>query len=95
MTKVKGGHHTQALKEERKSKKHRQRNRLVKSKIKTLCKKVEAAIQDKKVDEAKKIFLDAVKKLDKAAAKKVIPKNKVARKKSQLSRKINAATIKL
>ena len=47
------------------------------------------AINKGNIDEAKKFFLDAMCKLDKAANKKIIHKNKASRKKSVLNKKLN------
>jgi flap endonuclease-1 len=43
------------------------------------------------IEEAKKLFSDATKKIDQACTKGVIVKNTAARKKSSLSKKLNAA----
>ena len=43
------------------------------------------------MDEAKKLFSEATKRIDQACAKGVIVKNTAARKKSSLSKKMNAA----
>lgn len=61
------------------------RNKMTKSALKTAIKKVDAA---EGADKAEAVKL-AVKKVDQAAAKGLIHKNKAARKKSQLARKLN------
>ena len=94
MTKLKSGRHTQALKSQRQDKKRQQRNIAVKTKIRTIAKKVELAVRQGKPEEAKKIFLQAMKTLDKAANKKVIPKRRASRKKSRLAKKINTLKAK-
>jgi len=88
MVKLKFGRHTQALKSQRQDKKRRQRNLAVKTRIRTIAKKVELAVAQGKPEEAKKIFLQAMKELDKAASKKVIPKKRASRKKSRLAKKV-------
>ena len=65
-------------------------NRMVKSALKTVIKKFEAAVAANNVDEAKVLFNGAVKALDMAAQKGVVHKNMVARKKSRLAAKLNA-----
>lgn len=65
-------------------------NRMVKSALKTIIKKFEAAVAANNVDEAKVLFNGAVKALDMAAQKGVAHKNMVARKKSRLAAKLNA-----
>jgi small subunit ribosomal protein S20 len=72
--------------------KRREHNRAVK---KTLRKQLKAVFEvghdkAKSVDELNKEALVAIKKLDKAAARRVIHPNTAARKKSQIARLINA-----
>ena len=66
------------------------RNNSIKSGYKTAIKKAEAAIESNNMEEAKKLTSFATKKIDQACAKGVIVKNTAARKKSQLSKKLNA-----
>lgn len=66
------------------------RNSMIKSAYKTTIKKFEKAVEDNKVDEAKALFVEATKKIDQACSKGVIVKNTAARKKSALSKKLNA-----
>ncbi len=68
------------------------RNNMIKSGYKSAIKKFEEAIEAGKVDEAKVLFVQATKKIDQACTKGVLVKNTAARKKSQLSKKINTAT---
>ena len=58
--------------------------------IKSAIKSFEQALESGNIDEAKKLFSEATKKIDQACAKGVIVKNTAARKKSQLSKKLNA-----
>ena len=67
------------------------RNNMIKSAYKTSVKKFEQAIADNNMDEAKTLFSEATKKIDQACSKGVIVKNTAARKKSALSKKLNAA----
>jgi small subunit ribosomal protein S20 len=60
------------------------RNRTYKSKARTLIKKAFIIIEEGNIDNAKAATLDAVKALDKAAAKGVIHKNNASRRKSRL-----------
>jgi len=94
MAKLKFGQHTQALKSQRKDKRRRLRNLAIKTRIKTIAKKVEMAVSRGKPEEAKKIFIQAMKELDRAASKKVIPKKRASRKKSRLAKKVNALIAK-
>lgn len=66
-------------------------NNMIKSAYKTAVKKFEEAIEAGKMDEAKALFAEATKKIDQACTKGVIVKNTAARKKSALSKKLNAA----
>ena len=69
--------------------KRAERNKAVKSELKTRSKK---AVNDVGTDEADESLRLAVKRLDMAAAKGVIHKNQAARRKSRLMRKVNAAS---
>lgn len=67
------------------------RNRSYKSAIKTATKKLETAINAGDMEQAKTIFINVEKQLDKAASKGIIHKNTVARKKARLTKKLNKA----
>ena len=67
------------------------RNNMIKSSYKTAVKKFDEAIEAGNIEEAKKLFSDATKKIDQACTKGVIVKNTATRKKSSLSKKLNAA----
>ncbi len=66
----------------------RARNRSTKSTLRTLLRKVRAAIDAKKLDESEAEFRALVKKLDQAADANVIHANAAARTKSRLSHAI-------
>ncbi|MCS7151219.1 MAG: 30S ribosomal protein S20 [Endomicrobia bacterium] len=89
MAKLKGGRHTSTLKELRKSIKRRKRNLILKNKIKQLRKQILELIQEKKLDEAKKLLPQFYKAVDKAAKVHYIHKNKAARLKSSVASKLN------
>jgi small subunit ribosomal protein S20 len=81
--------HTKSAKKSlRQDQKRRDRNRAVKKALKAELKKFQAAVQAGNADAAKTEFVAVVKKLDKAAARKVIHPNAAARKKSQLARQL-------
>jgi len=65
------------------------RNKMVKSSMRTAIKKFEAALNSGNLDEAKVLLVEAIKKIDKAAAKGVIHANAAARHKSRLTLKLN------
>ncbi|MCK5534332.1 30S ribosomal protein S20 [bacterium] len=89
MAKLKTGRHTSVIKALRQSKKNHLRNVSAKSKIKTLIKKLEKNITDKKLPEAKIALKEIFSNLDKAAGKNIIHKNTASRKKARLSKKIS------
>lgn len=66
-----------------------EKNRAVKSGLKTKIKKFDAVLTNG--EDVSAAFVNAVKSVDKAAAKGAIHKNAAARKKSQLAKKLNAA----
>ena len=65
-------------------------NRALKSNLKTVIKKAEAAIANAAEDREAVVKL-AVKKIDQASAKGLLHKNNAARKKSSLANKLNAS----
>ena len=78
-----------AFKELRKAKKRHLRNIGVISELKTLNKKFLNLVSEKNSEQAKKILNQLIVKLDKAATKKIIHKNKASRKISRLRRRLN------
>jgi len=82
--------HTRSAKKQlRKNLSRRLHNRAVKKAVKTQIKKVFEVARDGSLDQLQKEFVVAAKKLDKAAAKRVVHPNMAARKKSQLARLLN------
>ena len=79
-------HTRNAKKSMRKNEKRRLLNRAAKSAIRTQLKKFAAVAEDGKVEDLRKEYNLAARKLDKAAAKRVVHPNMAARKKSQLAR---------
>ncbi len=77
-----------AKKRLRQNKVHQLRNRSIKSNMRGLVRKVRTASSAGDVAESQTAFQIAVKKIDQAAAKKVIHANKAARTKSRLSKAI-------
>ncbi len=67
------------------------RNNMIKSGYKSAVKKFEQAIEAGNVEEAKVLFTEATKKIDQACTKGILVKNTASRKKSNLSKKLNAA----
>ena len=67
------------------------RNNMIKTGYKSAVKKFEDAISHGNTEEAKVLLAQATKKIDQACTKGVIVKNTASRKKSRLSKKLNAA----
>ena len=76
------------------TKKKTLRNNMIKTGYKSAVKKFEQSVEAGNLDEAKVLFSEATKKIDQACTKGVIVKNTAARKKSNLAKKLNAATAK-
>jgi small subunit ribosomal protein S20 len=82
-------HTRSARKSLRKSEKRRLHNRAIKKSIKTELKKIAQVAQTGSVEALREELRTAIRKLDKAAAKRVVHPNLAARKKSQLARLLN------
>jgi small subunit ribosomal protein S20 len=83
-------HTSSAKKRARQYEKRRLRNRAVVKGIKKQYKSINEALEEGNAEKIQAELKLAMKKLDKAAAKKVIHPNQAARKKSQLARAANA-----
>lgn len=77
-----------AAKRIRQDKKRRERNEKIESEIKNLAKKFMMALAAKKNDEAKKLGLSLVSKLDRARSKGIVHRNTVSRKRARILSKI-------
>ena len=78
-----------AIKRMKQSEIRRQRNRKVKSKLKSAIKQFALSLEGNEKEEAQRCYATATKVIDKAAAKGVLHKKTAARKKSRLARKLN------
>ena len=67
------------------------KNQMFKTSLKTTIKKYEAAVANSDKANLEKTYKEAVKKIDKAAARGLVHKNKAARKKSQFAKKYASA----
>lgn len=76
----------------RQSLRRKKRNLGYRAKIKKLFKEVKGLVAQKKTEEAKKLLPQIYKALDKAAKTGVIKKNTAARKKSRITKLVNAKT---
>jgi small subunit ribosomal protein S20 len=75
------------IKRNRQNELARDRNKSVRSALKTAVRRFEEAVSAGNTDEAKKAAGEATRKLDKAASKKVIHKNQAANRKSAIAKK--------
>ncbi len=78
-----------ALKRVRQSEKNRLRNKAVRTAIKTVTKKVEAAVSSKNKEGIKGLLIEAESLISKAATKGVIHRNTASRRISRLARLAN------
>ncbi|MBM7097128.1 MULTISPECIES: 30S ribosomal protein S20 [Alteribacter] len=78
-----------AIKRGKTNEKRRAQNAAFKSDLRTSVKSFEKQVEAKDVEAAKKSFLVATKKLDKASDKGLIHKNAANRQKSRLQRQLN------
>ena len=85
-------HSASAKKRLRQSIVRRDRNRAIKSEIKTSIRKVLDALSNKDVSAAQELFRTVAQKTDQAASSRTIHRNKAARIKSRLSARILKAS---
>lgn len=69
---------------------NRVRNQAIKTRVKTITKKVLAALETKDVEISTSALKIAYKEFDKAVTKGVLKKNTASRKKARLAAKVNA-----
>jgi small subunit ribosomal protein S20 len=75
------------IKRNRQNEAARERNKSVRSALKTAVRRFHEAVEAGEVDKAKELAVEAGKKLDKAAAKGVIHANQAANRKSAVAKK--------
>lgn len=75
------------IKRNRQNEAARERNKSVRSALKTAVRRFHTAVEAGDVEQAKAYAADAGKKLDKAASKGVIHKNQAANRKSSIAKK--------
>ena len=78
-----------ALKQIRKDRKRHQRSQAVRSKLKTLTKRLDALLDGQQLDEAKALMPTVVSSYAQAASKRVIHPNTARRYTSRLMRRLN------
>ena len=69
-----------------------ERNKSIKSRVKTSIKKVEAAVAAKDAEAAKTLLPQAISEISRAASKGVYHKNNAARKVSRITKAVNSIT---
>jgi len=77
------------IKRNKQNEKAHERNKAVRTSLKTSTKKVHSAVADGDAETAQKLALEASKALDKAASKGIVHKKTAARRKSRLIRAAN------
>lgn len=81
--------HKSALKRARQNVVRNERNRANKSKIKTVMRRVNEAIESQSVEKADKALQQAIPAIQKAASKGTLHRNTASRKVSRLTRQVN------
>lgn len=84
------GMHASAIKKDRQALRRREHNRAMMAAIKTVVKKVRAAVGTRDASAAKQALAEAVPALSRAAAKKLIHRNRASRLISRLTRHTNS-----
>jgi small subunit ribosomal protein S20 len=78
------------IKRNRQNEKRRLRNKSVKSSLKTVIRKLNAATDAGETEKATVLLRDASRQLDKAASKGVIHKNQAANRKSAIAKRVHS-----
>lgn len=89
MAKLKTGRHTSALKAHRQAARHEEANIEVKSRIRTIARKVESAVTGQDAKAAKLYLQEAFSLWDKAAKTGLIHERAASRKKSRLAVRVS------
>ena len=79
-----------AIKAARQALRRQARNKIAKSRLKTLSRKLAKLTSENKTDEARAVAVESISALDKAAKSNVVHKNVLARHKSKLSKLVLA-----
>lgn len=89
MAKLKTGRHTSALKAHRQSERHAGSNLQVRSRIRSIARKVETAVANKDAAAARNLLSEAFALWDKAAKVGIVHWRAASRKKSRLSERVH------
>jgi small subunit ribosomal protein S20 len=82
--------HKSTIRRARQAERRRERNRATMNTVKTITKKVLAAVTEKKADDAASLLREAVSTIRKAASKGVLKRNTASRRISRLTLRVNA-----
>lgn len=82
--------HKSTIRRARQAERRRERNRATMNTVKTITKKVLAAVADKNADDATLLLRQAVSTIGKAASKGVLKRNTASRRISRLTLRVNA-----
>jgi small subunit ribosomal protein S20 len=82
--------HKSTIRRARQAERRRERNRATMNTVKTLVKKVETAVAEKKADEATTLLRDAASAIGKAVSKGAVKRNTASRRISRLAVRVNA-----
>ena len=82
--------HKSTIRRARQSEKRHVRNRAAITAVKSLVKKVQSAVADKKVEEAKASLREATSALSKAVSKGLLKRNTASRRISRLTHHVNS-----
>lgn len=82
--------HKSTIRRARQAERRRERNRATINTVRTLMKKVESAVAEKKVDEAKSLLREAASAIGKAVSKGAVKRNTASRRISRLTIHVNA-----
>jgi small subunit ribosomal protein S20 len=82
--------HKSTIRRARQADRRHERNRATTNAVKTLVKKVQTAVADKKVDEAKTFLREATTAIGKAVSKGAVKRNTASRRISRLTLRVNA-----
>lgn len=82
--------HKSTIRRARQAVRRHDRNRATMNSVKTIVKKVQAAVDEKKADDAKTLLRNAVSAIGKAVSKGALKRNTASRRISRLTLRVNA-----
>lgn len=86
--------HKSTIRGARQAERRHERNRATMNSVKTLIKKVQSAVADKKVDEANTLLREAASAIGKAVSKGTVKRNTASRRISRLTLHVNALSVR-